>query len=161
VSALHSDVRADVRFEPAPNGGGGYLALRSRRIGNDFYAATLRVGEGATPQLSLRRRLGGPEEVLAVRTITGLPTGPTDELSMRFEVVPAEDGTAGATLRGKVWPAGEPEPEQWQVTAGDAAPALQGAGTFGLNYYISGSATNGPGALHVSRFTVSSTDAAG
>ncbi len=44
----------------------------------------------------------------------------------------AENGPDGVTLRGKVWPRGEKEPEAWTIEATDAVPNSQGSpGMFG------------------------------
>ena len=44
----------------------------------------------------------------------------------------SETGKEGVTLRGKVWPRGDAEPEAWTIEATDEAPNLQGSpGLFG------------------------------
>ncbi|MCC6511435.1 MAG: PQQ-binding-like beta-propeller repeat protein [Pirellulaceae bacterium] len=53
----------------------------------------------------------------------------------------SENGADGVTLRGKVWPRGEAEPEAWSIEATDATPNVQGSpGLFGnasvAEYYI-------------------------
>lgn len=53
----------------------------------------------------------------------------------------AENGKDNVTLRGKVWPRGEAEPEAWTIEATDDAPNVQGSpGLFGnasvAEYYI-------------------------
>ena len=151
VSALDSDTRTAVRFADAPNAGGGYFSVRSRRVGNDFYAATLRARTGGTTELSLRRTLGGQESILTTKALPDLPVGKDRELNVRFETVTAPDG--GSVLRAKAWAAGTPEPEQWQVTTEDDTASLQRAGGFGFGYYVSASATNAPGVVHVGHFT--------
>ena len=53
--------------------------------------------------------------------------------TMKFRAaVEQVDGKPQAILRGKIWPKGEPEPEQWTVEAIDKAPNLTGSpGLYG------------------------------
>jgi len=49
--------------------------------------------------------------------------------TMKFET---ENGTDSVTLRGKVWPRGEAEPQDWMIEATDKTPNLHGSpGLFG------------------------------
>lgn len=152
LSALDSDVRTAVRFADAPTGGGGYFSVQSRRSGSDHYAATLRARTGAAAELSLVRSVGGQQTVLGSAVLADLPVGRDRVVNVRFETVSAEGG-AGSTLRAKAWATGTAEPSTWQVVAPDATAGLQREGVFELSYYVSGSATNAPGALHVDHFT--------
>jgi hypothetical protein len=53
--------------------------------------------------------------------------------TMKFRAALQEvDGKPQAVLRGKIWPKGEPEPEQWTVEAIDTSPNLTGSpGLYG------------------------------
>jgi hypothetical protein len=58
--------------------------------------------------------------------------------TMKFQ---SETGKDGVTLRGKVWPRDDKEPEAWTIEATDTTPNLQGSpGLFGnasvAEYYI-------------------------
>ena len=157
LSQLDSDVRTAVRFADAPNGGGGYFSVQSRRSGSEFYAATLRARTGATAELSLTRSAGGKEEVLRSVPLADLSVARDRELNVRLETVTAPEG-AGTVLRAKVWATGSEEPEEWQVEVEDSTASLQRAGVFELGYYVSASATNAPGTLSVNHFTARTTD---
>ena len=61
------------------------------------------------------------------------PWKPDTWYTMKFRAaVEQVDGKPQAILRGKIWPKGEPEPEQWTVEAIDKAPNLTGSpGLYG------------------------------
>ena len=61
-----------------------------------------------------------------------------------------------STLTGRVWTAGTTEPTTNQITVTDAEPALQVAGSIGIQGYLSSSVTNAPVVLSVDNLTVTS-----
>ncbi|MGE3778261.1 MAG: PQQ-binding-like beta-propeller repeat protein [Pirellulaceae bacterium] len=80
---------------------------------------------GETQQLELQAW----ESVKRVHQVLDFKWQPNTWYTMKFQVA-ASDGKA--VLRGKVWPRGESEPEQWTVQVEDAMPNQTGSpGLFG------------------------------
>jgi hypothetical protein len=69
-------------------------------------------------------------------------------------------GTNPTTIRMKAWPASLPEPAEWQYSATNADPLLQGPGAVGLRAALSGSTTNAPVLFTFDDFTLRSLDPA-
>ncbi|BDZ45936.1 PKD domain-containing protein [Naasia aerilata] len=146
VSSSGVDVQATATLETAPTGGGTYVSVIGRRIGTADYRT--RVIVASTGAVSLQLRSGAT--TLLTKAISGLTAGTGDQLRIRLQVV----GEGTTTLRAKVWKVGTAEPTTWQVTATDAAPALQGAGFVGLGEYLSGSSTALPAVVAFDDFVV-------
>src|SRR5690625_1632334 len=138
VSAQDVDVTIDVAMDKEATGGGIYNSLIVRSNGGDDYRLVARSMPTGT-LLLLQATVDGASEFLDDTTIP-LIYEPGDVLRLRL----IANGASPTTLSAKVWRVGEPEPENWQVSATDSTPALQSAGGIGLRTYLSGSTTNAP-----------------
>ncbi|TFD76545.1 PKD domain-containing protein [Cryobacterium psychrophilum] len=136
VSSANTEVTVTTALQQATTGGGTYVSVIARRVGNDDYRARVKVLSTGVVQLHLLR--GGT--TLSAATVSGLTYATGDALQVRVQAF----GTSPTTLRAKVWKAGTTEPTGWQLTATDAAAALQTPGSIGLAVYLSGSATAAP-----------------
>ncbi|KGM09339.1 PKD domain-containing protein, partial [Cellulomonas carbonis] len=140
VSALDTDVRVTVAATPVADGGGTYVSVAGRRTAAGDQRAKVRVGADGAVTLQLTSVSGGSETSLAGARVPGLVVAAGERLHVRLQLT----GTAPTTLRARVWAEGTHEPTSWQVTATDAATALQQAGGVALVAYVSGSATTTP-----------------
>ncbi|QIK65377.1 PKD domain-containing protein [Nocardioides sp. HDW12B] len=131
----------DLTTDKAPTGGGVYMSVLARRVGNNSYNFRTRFMPDGTVRLWVVREVAGAETQLgaAVLAVPGVSYAPGDVLRLRFEV----SGGANATLRATLWETGTPEPAA-QVVRTDSTPALAGAGAVGVSTSLSGTATNGP-----------------
>lgn len=137
VLGTSTDASVTVTPSVVPSGGGAFVHVQARRVSDALWlGARLRLQADGSVQLHVTRN-GTP---LAGGTVAGLAYGPGTALQVRVQV----DGTAPATLRAKVWPAGTAEPPEWRAVATDATPELAVPGGFGLQTYLFGTATNGP-----------------
>ena len=84
-------------------------------------------------------------DALPTAQIDGVASGEQKHLVM--EVV----GTSPSTVRAKAWKNSGTEPAAWTAAITDSAPALQTAGSIGLESYLGG-VTNGPVAVRYDDF---------
>jgi PKD repeat protein len=141
VSRTDVDVQVDAGLDSLPAGGSADLSVTGRRLGaGTEYRAQAKVLSSGAVGLTLRRHLSGADTALASATVPGLTYSADQRLSIRLQVT----GTSPTTLAAKVWVAGTPEPEEWQVQATDSADGLQAPGSVGLAAYLSGAASNAP-----------------
>jgi PKD repeat protein len=151
VAQADVDTTVDVKLDKAATGGGTYVSLAERRNGTNDYRLKVRAIAGGTVSAQLTKVVGGTETAVGnPATISGLVSTAGDTLRLRFH----ESGTGTATLNGKVWKVGSPEPAAWQVTGTDATAALQTAGGVGLVPYLSSSSTNAPVTVTVDNLKV-------
>ncbi|HLT61484.1 MAG TPA: hypothetical protein VK020_09850, partial [Microlunatus sp.] len=61
-------------------------------------------------------------------------------------------GTNPTRLRGKVWPADQDEPSDWQVQARDQTETMQRSGQVGIGAGLAKATRNGPFAVAVREF---------
>lgn len=133
----------------------GPTDLSEYTIQGDFYAAGLRRGQptDSLPSMGLiaqrytldlqgtqrlQIRSWTPRLELRFAKTIDFEWQPKTWYTLKFQ---SENGPDGVTLRGKVWPRDEAEPEAWTIEATDATPNLHGApGLFGNStdseYYI-------------------------
>lgn len=147
---LDTDVTTNATLVPVPNGGGGYLVLRSRAGDGDEYRATTKVTSSGGVTISLGASVDGSEQKLASQTVAGLTYAAGDRLSIRVSTT----GANPTTVRMKVWKSGTTEPTAWNLEPTSSTAELQDGGGLGMRYYVSSSATNGPGELLVEDFVV-------
>ena len=137
-----SDVSGYVELstdKPA-TGGGIYMSMLARRVGNNSYSFRTRFMPDGTVRLWVARDVDGVETRLGDWVeVPNVSYEPGDELGLRFKVT----GGANATLEATMWETGSPEPAP-QVVRSDSTPALAGPGGIGVSTSLSGSATNGP-----------------
>jgi hypothetical protein len=135
VSVASSQTRVSFSLDQAPLGGGQYVQLNARQVGSDKYTARVRVQADGVLQLQVQRS-GTTLKAVNIPQVA-YQRGDTVTLVMDL-------ATSGAStvLSAKAWVGAETgEPSAWQVTATDSTPALQKAGTVGLAFYLSASAT--------------------
>jgi serine/threonine protein kinase len=145
VSSTRTDLTFTFASDKPATGRGMFVYAVGRKIpGSGTYRATivLRPDGGVALQLSRSERGGTETWIGAYRLIPGLTTDAA--LRVRLQVI----GTTPTRLRAKVWAAGGTEPD-WQVSADDATPTLQHAGTAGLGAFLSRTVTNAPVTISV------------
>lgn len=120
---------------PAVTGSGTYATLFTRFTAASDFRATVQFRASGAPNVTLVRRVGSTETVLATYRMTTTPA-PGEPVNLRFEVV----GTSPATLRAKAW-TGTAEPAPWNATATDASGQVAASGTLGYSNYVSGAST--------------------
>ncbi|GAA2726849.1 LamG-like jellyroll fold domain-containing protein [Cellulomonas aerilata] len=136
-SSTDTEVQVVVGLGTPPTGGGTYVSVIGRKVGTaGDYRARLRLYPTGVVNLQAAR---GGTAVRAV-DVPGLSYAAGDRLAVRLQVT----GTSPTTLRVKTWPAGDAEPDAWQITATDATPALQAGGGVGVGTYLSSTSTNAP-----------------
>jgi large repetitive protein len=140
VSAADVDLTVDWSSDKPATGGGNYVALAARHVGNDDYRVKVKQAASGAVTVAVEKVVGGVETALASRTVPGLTAGAGDPLRVRLLV----RGAGSTTVSAKVWRAATAEPGAWQVSATDATPRLQAPGAVGLSTYLSGTATNAP-----------------
>lgn len=139
VALAHAVVEARVAVDAAATGGGTYLGVVGRRVGQAEYCVQVRQLATGRVQVGLVRKVAGVETLLATAQPPGLLATPGRWLRVRVEVATSGVGTA---LSADVWPADDPRPPAPILRVADSTPELQGAGTVGLVAYVSASATS-------------------
>lgn len=116
--AVQADFYATDRKGPATTEMLPSMGLICQRYTLDMQASQRLQIRSWTPRLELR----------FAKTID-FDWEPKTWYTMKFQ---SENVAEGVTLRGKVWPTGEPEPEDWLIEATDTTPNLHGSpGLFG------------------------------
>ncbi|MCF7553837.1 LamG-like jellyroll fold domain-containing protein [Pseudonocardia sp. WMMC193] len=138
---------ATVDMDKVQTGGGSYVTLQGRRVdaSNDYRVKVRYLATGAV-SAQFARLVGGTETLIGgAVTIPGLTGAPGEKVRMTFRLT----GNGTTTLQAKLWKAVDAEPGAWNLTTTDTTPVLQAAGGVGLQFYLSGSSTNGPLVLAV------------
>ncbi|WP_052479807.1 hypothetical protein [Streptomyces sp. NBRC 110035] len=127
------DLQADMATSALSTGGhqsGGPMARATD--GNNLYQARLEATPAQGLVLTLRKRVGGTETVLATATLS-LTHAAGVFYRIRFQ-------GQGSTLRARAWRASDPDPGGWQVAVTDGD--LTAAGEMGVRSLIATSNTN-------------------
>jgi PKD repeat protein len=142
VSSSSTDLVVGVAMDKDPTGGGLYASLAMRRVGGvGEYRTNLRLYANGSVGLALARTAGTTEvKIGGTVVVPGLSYTGGDRLMLRMQA----SGTSPTALRARVWAAGSPEPSTWQVATSDGTSGLQAAGSIGLTFYLSSSASNAP-----------------
>ncbi|SMQ58294.1 PKD domain-containing protein [Agreia sp. VKM Ac-1783] len=140
VSSTRSNAVVNFSTDKLDNGSGQYVSLAARQVsaGND-YRGKVKVAPNGAMTLYLGKTVGGTETTLKTLAVPGTYV-PGTEYSIRVQAV----GSTSTTLSAKLWPTGQQEPTDWQVTVDDTTAGLQAAGGVALITYLSGSTTNFP-----------------
>jgi PKD repeat protein len=140
VSSAKTNAVVTFSTDKLDNGSGQYVSLAARQLsaGND-YRGKVKVAPNGALTLYLGKTVGGVETTLKTLAIAGAYV-PGTEYSIRVQAV----GSPSTTLSAKVWPTGQQEPVDWQLTVDDTTASLQAPGTVALITYLSGSTTNFP-----------------
>lgn len=141
VSTDTADATISFSVDKVSTGSGLYFTLLGRRLENgDGYDVSVVLQPDSEVAIRLGKTLGGDDSTVDAMTVPGLLYAPGTVLHLRAQIF----GTDPTTVRGRVWADGTDEPGAWQLTTEDSEPALQEPGMFGLNSYLSSSASNGP-----------------
>ncbi len=138
VSTANLNAVADISVNATAVGNGVALTMIGRQVGKSNYELKIRLLPGGVVHLTLSKVISGTETIFKEVNISGLTYNVGDVLRFRFQIV----GTGTATLSGKVWKLGTTEPTAAQITQTDSTAALQSAGSFALQAFLSGSSTN-------------------
>jgi hypothetical protein len=150
VSSSGTDLSLGVALDKVPTGSGLYASFSGRRTASGDYRAKVRYTSNGAVSLALTRTTAaGAETVIASESVVpGITMAAGQQLLVRVQVT----GTAPTTVRARVWKAGTTEPTTWLKSVTDSTAGHQVAGSVGLYFYLSGSATNAPIALSVDDF---------
>lgn len=114
------DMYADMGVSQVATGDILYLALTARTVdSNNFYMIRAEFLTTGFVFLSLRKNVAGVQTQLDSWSVQ-LPYTAGAMFTARFEV-------RGTLLRGKLWPAGTAEPDEWAVSATDTVFAASGS----------------------------------
>ncbi len=148
VASIDTDVQADASWDKPATGGGTYFALNGRVVGTSAYRGKVQVFPSGAVTVYLVKLVAGVETTLGSAKLTGT-YAPGDVLSVRMQAV----GGAPTALKLKAWRSGTSEPGSWAISTTDETGGLQTAGSVGMYFYLSGSATNAPVTLTVDDFS--------
>ncbi|CCE74741.1 conserved hypothetical protein [Clavibacter nebraskensis NCPPB 2581] len=132
VSTTASDAQVSFTLDKVPTGGGAYVRINSRQVGTSFYQTQVWVR--STGQVMIVQSENGTN--LKSVVVPNLTYTAGQQLRVRVQVT----GTSPTTMNAKLWPVGQAEPTAWQSTTTGTLAALQTAGTFGIQTYLSSSA---------------------
>jgi hypothetical protein len=129
------DITALMGTDKLATGGSHFLNLVGRFADvNNCYLARVDFSTTQTVTLTLRKRVGGTETLLATAANTsGLTHAAGVLFAVRFQIT-------GSTLNAKIWPEGTIEPADWSVTTTDTS--LTAAGAIGTRSILSSANTN-------------------
>ena len=136
VSLLDTDLQVTTSLQQDATGTGAYTSLIGRRVGTDDYKVRMKIGSTGGVQLQLMRGATS----LKAQNIAGLTATTGSAVQLRVQVT----GSTPTTIRAKVWAAGAPEPEAWQIMVTDSTAAMQTSGAVGLAFYLGSTATVTP-----------------
>ncbi|MFT2692119.1 PKD domain-containing protein [Clavibacter zhangzhiyongii] len=132
VRGTASDAQVSFSLDRVPTGGGAYVRINSRQVGTAVYQTQVWVR--STGQVMIVQSENGTN--LKSVVVPNLTYTAGQQLRVRVQVT----GTSPTTMNAKVWPVGQAEPTAWQSTTTGSLAALQTAGTFGIQTYLSSSA---------------------
>jgi PKD repeat protein len=119
------------------SGGGSYVELIGRHSGTSDYRLKVLYRADGTVQALISKVVSGTDTTLKSLVIPNLTYTPGTPLRIRFVV----SGTGTTSLSGTVWPVGTTEPASPQISLTDSTAALQSAGSFGIQSYVTGTST--------------------
>ncbi len=151
VSSSSVDVVTSLALNKIPVAGNGYYfyAVARRVSSTEQYFVRARVIAGGSVRLSLTKFDGSTSEVTLAPEVAAATLAAGAVLHIRLQAT----GAGPTTLRAKVWVGAAAEPAAWAVSVTDSSPALQTAGSVGVEGYLSGSVTNGPITGSIAGFT--------
>ena len=119
------------------SGGGSYVELIGRHSGTSDYRLKVLYRADGTVQALISKVVSGTDTTLKSLVIPNLTYTPGTPLRIRFVV----SGTGTTSLSGTVWPVGTTEPASPQISLTDSTAALQSAGSFGIQSYVTSTST--------------------
>lgn len=141
VAAAEPDSRFTVSTDKLANNNGVHINYGVHNSSAGEYRLKLRIAGTGAVNVGIARFTGGSETLLANSLLPNYTHAGGQELKVRFQTTTANGQT---TLRAKVWPAGQSEPDTWFVTATDSQSTLQAGGSVSFSAAASGTITNGP-----------------
>lgn len=141
-----TELRGVVNVDKATTGGGAYISVQGRRVSATHdYRLKLHQQSNGVVSAYIVRLVNNTETNIAAARMPGDPISAGGKMQFRFQVT----GTSPTQLRAKAWRDGSTEPAAWLLNLTDSTAGLQVAGSVGILYYLSGSATNSPVTLTV------------
>jgi CSLREA domain-containing protein len=138
IETADVSITGETELDRLPVSGTVYMYVVARSDGATAYNGQVRVAPDGNAFARLRRVENGTPTALGPEVaLPGLTLTPGAPLEFRFEVV-------GTEVRFRLWAPGDPEPGAWQLTATDGTPALQDAGSAGVQAYVGSGVSNGP-----------------
>lgn len=133
-SSADLDITATMATDKLAAGGPHFLHLAGRMLDTDnAYLARVAFNIDQTVTLTLRKRVGATETLLATAPSAGLVHAAGRKFAMRLQVT-------DSTLNAKIWQDGTAEPAAWSVTTTDTS--LTAAGAIGTRSILSTANTN-------------------
>lgn len=132
--------------------------VASGTSGGVLYAGIgARSGDNGGYRAAVWHRADGTMWLVIQRSGTAIATLPLSGMSWSagstFTIAMETTGTSPTSIKAKIWAAGSPEPQSWQLQATDSTAALQVAGAATVYGYRPASAT-GSNALSFDDFTL-------
>ncbi|MET3811360.1 PKD domain-containing protein [Arthrobacter sp. UYEF3] len=140
VSSRSTDITVKVSLDKKPDGGGYFVSLIGRKVGNSDYRAKVWIASTGQMTLYLTKIISGAETAMTTTVLPGVAYAAGDQLQIRLQV----NGLLSSTINGKVWKTTAVEPLAWTASTTDTTAGLQTAGSVGLLTYLSRTATVGP-----------------
>jgi hypothetical protein len=129
-----------------PAAGNLHAYVLGRVNADSAYRATIRIDPSGRVFVQLKRAVNGAESNLAPEVSAGFTAAPGNPIGFRLRIV-------GNQLRFRAWDATGAEPD-WQTSAEDSTPVLQGALGVGLRAYTGSKTPNGPATFTLDDFEV-------
>ena len=155
VTSADVDITLQMALDKPATGGGLYVSVSARKVGNSEYRVSPRFTSTGGVQVQLIKVVSGTSTVLQTTTLSSFGYVAGEQVSLRFKVV----GTSTVSLQSKIWKSSTTEPAAWQTTATDANAPLTTAGTLQFIAYMSGSSTNAPVVVSYDNLKVFARDA--
>jgi hypothetical protein len=139
ISQQDVAVQADLSLEAAPTGSGASAVMVTRRVSNTTqYQTIVKVSSTGVVTVQLGKKVNN------VQTNFGSPTVLTGVTYTPGTVLQVLTDLSGTNQRAKVWVDGTTVPTDWTVTATDADPLLQVAGSIGMLQYVASNSVASP-----------------
>jgi hypothetical protein len=156
--AVSRDVSMALTIGPGSSASTGTtdVSLVLRRIDSrSMYRPTVHVAANGEVSVTIEMLAGGrAEELAGPVAMPGLAGVAATDLRVRAEVV----GSDPTTVRIRVWPANEAEPNDWQLSVLDWTGNLQGMGAIGVAWRITDAQPDSTATLNIDDLEASTTD---
>lgn len=139
LAGANVDIKVDVSLDKAATGGGTYVSVGARKVGNSEYRLKAWFKADGTVQLIVVKVVNGVSTTLRAVNVTGLRYVAGTTVTLRFQIV----GDTSVALNSKIWQTASTEPAAWQVTSIDASAPLSATGGLAIYPYLSGTSTSG------------------
>lgn len=131
----NQDIRVGITTLTFAVSGSSFGGVVSRWVdSSNFYEAKVEFNTSHQILLSISKRVGGTDTVLAGPVLTSLTQTIGGTVRLRFQVI-------GTALKARIWMDGTSEPSVWTLTATDSTFAS--AGSYGCRSIVAGSVPYG------------------